>query len=363
MIHVLLLWVATWAAGPQSVTLNPDEPLLKLEDQTVRERVRVSVGGEQFCIRFSNESSKEPLVIGAATVNMTHAVTFGGRSSVTIPAGAPMVSDPIKAPIDAGSEVTISIYFPKRVADPTLHWLALKRAIISQHGDHTRDETIEPAATSESSIAVSAIYVTAKRRQASIVAFGDSITDGDGSTVDADHNWISDFYRRAHAAIVNEGIIGNRLLADGPSFGISALARFDRDALSIPGVTHIVLQEGLNDIGMDGRTADEIIAAYQQLIRRAHEHGIKIVGVTITPCEGTRMKGYYSEEKNAVRETVNRWIRTSGAFDGVIDFDAILRDPDHPARLRPAFAAKDHLHPNDAGYQAIADAIDLALLK
>jgi lysophospholipase L1-like esterase len=363
MIHALLLWVATWTASPQSVTLDPTEPLLKIEDQTVRERVRVSTGGEKISVRFSNESSKEPLVIGAATLDTTHAIKFGGQRTVTIPAGAPMVSDPIDIHVDAGSEIAISIYFPKRVADPTLHWLALKKSVISQHGDHTGDTTIDAAASSNASIAISGVYVQAKRRQTTIVAFGDSLTDGDGSTVDADHNWPTDFHRRSHITIVDQGIIGNRLLADGPSFGISALARFDRDALSVPGVTHVVLQEGLNDIGMDDRPPDEIIAAYKQLIERAHGHGLKIIGVTITPCEGTRMKGYYTDEKNATREAVNRWIRTSGAFDGIIDFDAIVRDPEHPARLRPAFASKDHLHPNDTGYQAIADAIDLSLFR
>jgi lysophospholipase L1-like esterase len=350
MIHALLLWVATWTASPQSLTLNPDEPLLKIEGQTVRERVRVSIGGERICIRFTNESSGEPLMIGAATVNATHAITFAGHSAVTVPPGAPMISDPIDLHVAAGSEIEISIYFPNRVVNPTLHWLALKRALIS------------PDATSESSVAISAVYVETKRRQPLIVAFGDSLIDGDGVS-DKDRNWPSDFYRRSHIAIVNEGIVGNRLLADGPSFGISALARFERDALSIPGVTHIVLEEGLNDIGMDSRSADEIIAAYQQLILRAHARGVKIVGVTITPYEGTRMKGYYTDEKNDVRQSVNKWIRTSGAFDGIIDADAIVRDPEHPSRLRPAFASKDHLHPNDAGYQALADAIDLSLFR
>ena len=346
MIHALLIWVATWTASPQSLTLDPNEPLLKVENQTVRERVRVSIGGERISIRFTNESSSDPLVIGSATVN-TRAITFGGQSAVTIPPGAPMLSDPIDLHVAAGSELEISIYFPKRVTNPTLHWFALKRA------------AIDGATTTESSIAISAIYVETKRRQPLIVAFGDSITDGDG-VKDKDRNWPSDFFQRAHIAIVNEGIIGNRLLADGPSFGISALARFERDALSIPGVTHIVLQEGLNDIGMDGRSADDIIAAYRQLIVRAHMRGIKIIGVTITPCEGSR---YDTSDHEAIRQTVNRWIRTSGAFDGVIDFDAVVRDPEHRSRLLPAFASKDHLHPNDAGYQAIARAIDLSLFR
>jgi len=180
-------------------------------------------------------------------------------------------------------------------------------------------------------------------------------------------------------AVVNEGIAGNRLLGDGPigSFGVSALARFDRDALSIPGVTHIVLLEGINDLGFPGarlgelaladraqvRTAEDLIAAYRQLISRAHARGVRVIGCTITPSQGFVIPGYYSEAKEATRQAVNEWIRTSHEFDGAIDFDAVLRDPAQPSRLLPRLASGDHLHPNDAGYQAMANAIDLALFE
>jgi lysophospholipase L1-like esterase len=393
-------WVATWATSPQSAAPNPKQPLLNIEDQTVRERVRISVGGAQICIRLSNEYGSEPLLIGAATVALPtvpanirpetiHAVTFSGRNSVIIPAGASVLSDPISFPVTAGSEISISIYFPKRVASPTMHHLALKRAVVSQHGDHTRDEKIENGAISTKSIAITAVLVPAQPFQRLVVAFGDSIIDGDQSTVDADHNWPSDFARRLensregiHLAIVNEGIIGNRLLNDcfiatAGCFGASALARFDRDVLAQPGVTHVVLLEGINDICFPGaklgegylaepsdvRTADDLIAAYRQLISRTHAKGLKIIGATLTPFEGVDVPGYYSESKEATRQAVNKWIRTSGAFDGVIDFDAVLRDPQHPGQLLPRFASQDHLHPNDAGYQAMADTIDLKLLK
>jgi lysophospholipase L1-like esterase len=388
-------WIATWAASPQSAGPSSKEPLLKIEDQTVRERVRISIGGAQIRIRLSNEYGSAPLLIGAATVaapidpasvrpSSIQSVTFGGNPSVTIPAGAPVLSDPVTFPVTSGAEISISLYFPQRVATPTLHALALKRAVVSQHGDHTRAQKIEATAVSRSSIVVSAVLVPAQPSHRLIVAFGDSLTDGDGSTIDADHNWPSDLIRRlgktpegSTVAVINEGIIGNRLLSDGEGFGVSALARFDRDALAVPGVTHIVLLEGVNDIAFPGaklggryladptdvRTAEHVIDAYRQLISRAHAHGVKLIGATINPFERVDLPGYYTESKEAIRQTVNEWIRTSGSFDAVIDFDAVLRDPDHPARLLPRFDSGDHLHPNDVGYQTIADAIDLALFK
>ena len=393
-------WIATWAASPQPTAPDRHRPLLNLEDQTVRERVRVSVGGPQICLRLSNEYGSSPLLVGAATVGVPtdpasvkpgslQAVTFAGRDSVTIPAGAPVLSDPVAFPVTPGAEITISLYFPKRVSTPTLHALALKRAVVSQRGDHTRAEKIEAVAASESSILLSAVLVPAQPSHRLVVAFGDSVTDGDGSAMDADRNWPGDLIRRlgktpegSKVAVVNAGIVGNRLLSDcflasAGCFSLSALARFDRDALALPGVTHIVLLEGINDIGFPGakigesylaeptdvRTAEELLGAYRQLISRARAHGVKLIAATITPFEGVDVPGYYSESKEAIRQTVNKWIRTSGSFDAVIDFDAVLRDPDHPSRLLPRFASEDHLHPNDLGYQAMADAIDLAIFK
>ena len=391
------VWIATWTASPEPAEPNPKRPVLNLQDQSVRERVRISVGGSQIRIRLSNEYGSSPLQVGAVTVAVPNdvtsvksgsirSVTFGGRESVTIPAGAPVLSDPVAFPVGYGSEISLTLYFPKRVTAPTWHALALKRAVVSAQGDATHTEKIEGGAESANLIVVSAVLVPAQPGQRVILAFGDSIVDGDGSTVDADHNWTSNLVRRlgdappgSKWAVVNEGIAGNRLLADGPipSLGIGGLARFDRDALSVPGVTHIVLLEGINDLNFpgaklgdlaladpaDARNADDLIGAYRQLISRAHARGIKLIGATITPCEGVDIPGYYSEAKEAVRQSVNRWIRTSHAFDGVIDFDAVVRDPDHPSRLLPRLASEDHLHPNDAGYQAMADAIDLALFQ
>ncbi len=218
-----------------------------------------------------------------------------------------MLSDTIKFPVASRSEISISIYFPNRVAAPTLHAFAFKHAIVSQHGDGPHAEKIDTAAASTASIAITAVLVPAQPSERLVVAFGDSITDGDGSTVDADHNWPNDFIRRLAKtlkaptlAVVNEGIVGNRLLHDSDVFGVSALARFDRDALVLPGVTHIVLLEGLNDIGfpgakMDGQyladpaeicSAQDITDAYRQLLSRAHARRAKVIAATITPCEG-----------------------------------------------------------------------------
>src|SRR5436190_1699479 len=388
-------WIASWAASPQSGSPKPLDALLDIDNHTVRGLVRITMGGSQIQLRFSNEFGSSPLVIGSATVAIPtnassveqesiRSVTFEGHKSVTIPAGAPVLSDPITFPVIFGAEISISIYFPKRLTTPTLHAFAFKHAVVSQHGDFTHEEKIDAAATSTASICVTAIFVPCQPQERLVVAFGDSITDGDGSTVDADNNWPSNLVRRAAKpveastfAVVNEGIVGNRLLRDGDIFGLSALARFDRDALVLPGVTHIVLLEGLNDIcfpgaKMDGqyladpaetRSAEDITDAYRQLISRAHARGIKVIGATITPCEGVEIPGYYSEAKEETRQTVNKWIRTSGAFDGIIDFDAVVRDPKHPSQLLPKFTSKDHLHPNDEGYEAMAASIDLNLFK
>jgi lysophospholipase L1-like esterase len=390
-------WIATWTASPEPADPNPNQPILNLQDQTVRERVRISVGGPTMRIRLANEYGSSPLLVGSVTVALSNdsvsvksgsiqTVTFGGKNSITIPPGAPALSDPVAFSVAYGAEITISLYFPKRVTTPTWHALALKRAVVSPQGDHTYDKKIQGGTEASSSMFLSAVLVPAQPSQRLVVAFGDSIIDGDGSTLDADRNWPSDLIRRlgktpdgAKLAVVNEGIAGNRLLGNGPiaSLGASGLARFDRDALSIPGVTHIVLLEGINDLGFPGakleklslanpadvRSAEDLIGAYRQLIARAHARGIKLIGSTMTPCEGVDIPGYYSDAKEATRQAVNKWIRTSRAFDGVLDFDAVLRDPDHPSRLLPPFASEDRLHPNDTGYQAMADAIDLALFQ
>lgn len=390
-------WVATWAASPEPADPDPDEPLLELPGQTVRESLRLSIGGEKIRVRLSNEYGSAPLTIGAATAALATAttdvkpgsirsLTFSGRRGATIPAGGSVLSDPTDLTVADGDKLSISLYFPDRVATPTLHALARRRIVVTPAGDSVSAQHVETQSLSGSWILVSQVLTKARPGQRLVAAFGDSITDGDGSTFAADRDWPSDLARVAAArgrhpplAVVNEGIAGNRLLADGPlaSLGISGLARFDRDVLSLPGLTHVVVLEGSNDIGFPGASrqgfvlgdaanassAEDLIAGYRRLIAMAHARGVKVIGATLTPFEGVDMPGYYSEDKNRMREAVNRWIRTSGAFDGVVDFDAVVRDPDRPTRLAARYASSDHLHPNDAGYQAMADAVDLALFQ
>ena len=390
-------WIASWTASQSVMDPDPSEPLTNLNNQTVRERLRITIGGKQIRIRLSNECSSTPLQVGRVSVAMPQepasvvpdglrAVKFGGQEAILIPPGAAALSDPVDFPVKNGAEISISLYLPNHVTSVTGHGLALRRAVISTSGDHTQDATIQGAKESDSSVFLSAVLVPAQPNQGVIVVFGDSTVDGDGSTPEADHTWPSDLFRRLEEphggtqfAVVNEGLAGNRVLSDGPipSFGPSALARLDRDALSLPGTAYIILLEGTNDIGFPGAsfgdlhlapansapTAEEITSGYQKLIARAHARGVKIIGATIMPCEGVPITGYHTEAKEQMRQAVNQWIRTSGAFDGVVDFDAVVRDPDHPGRLLPRFASADHLHPNDAGYQAMANAINLALFK
>jgi len=281
--------------------------------------------------------------------------------------------------IPADGDLAISIYLPQAVLGGGIHYAAEQTSFIGP-GNQVSAGSISAPQTVTSWIFLAGVDVEASSKAGAIVTFGDSITDGARSTLDANHRWSNFFAARLLAhngpelAVVDAGIGGNRILHDAQGnirFGVNALARFDRDVLEQPGVKYVVVMEGINDLGHAGSSApisetvstDDLIAGMQQLILRAHEHGVKIYGATLTPFEGTVFAGYFSPEKEVKRKALNEWIRTSKSFDGVIDFDKAVRDPNHPDRVLPAYDSGDHLHPGDAGYKAMADVIDLSLFR
>ena len=279
-----------------------------------------------------------------------------------------MISDPVDLAVPAAGDLVVSVYLPGDSGPPTQHATGLHTTYISSEGDFTGAPDFTAARTTNSWYFLSGIDVLAPADTGLIVAFGDSITDGATSTNDANASWPSALARRlqdagvTNLAVVNEGISGNRVLGDGA--GVSVLARFERDVLAQPGIKYLVFMEAINDIGGASRagatpvTAEEIIAIYKQMIARAHMRGIKVIGATLTPYEGA---AYYSEPGEAIRTAVNQWIRTTGMLDGMVDFDLATRDPEHPRKFRPGFNIRDNLHPNDAGYKAMAESIDLSL--
>jgi lysophospholipase L1-like esterase len=367
-------WVATWGASPDSTGQA-------FGGQTIRQLARISIGGQQVRVRLSNEMGTQPVVIGAAHVAISQSgatiqagtdrvVTFGGSMTATIAAGAAVISDPVTINAPALSSLAVSIFLPNATGPATRHNIAAQTTFISPAGNFTNSTTMPTASTSSNRFFLSAVYVLAAQESVAIIALGDSITDGVNSSFNADHRWPDDLANRLAAAklpapisVVNEGIGGNRVLVQG--LGPSAESRFDRDVTSQPGAAFVILLEGINDIGIAGTaanpTAQQITAGYQNLISRAHAHGLKIIGCTLTPFGNTTVPGYFSPQGEAKREAVNTFIRSSGAFDAVIDFDAVVRDPAHPMQFLKAFDSGDHLHPNDAGYQAMANAINLGL--
>lgn len=381
-------WVGTWTASPQNleppfVAPNPGS----FNGQTVRQIIRTSIGGSKIRIRLSNEYGTTPLSIGSVTVarhasgsavvaGSSRKLTFSGRAAFTIPAGAPALSDPIDFDVPALGDLSISIYLPQATTASTVHSLGLSTTYVSPSGDYADAVVMPTAATVPSWFFLSGVTTNGNERSAAIVALGDSITDGYASTVDANRRWPNLLSARLqarpqyrHVAVLNQGISGNRTLFD--LIGPNAQARMDRDVLNAPGARWLVVMEGINNIGLPGAfglssqqvSADDIIAGHQQIIARARERGLKVYGATLTPFEGTTFPGYYTGPGEAKRQAVNAWIRNSRAFDAVIDFDKVLRDPANPGRMLPVYDSGDHLHPNDAGYQAMANAIDLRLFR
>jgi lysophospholipase L1-like esterase len=378
-------WVTSWSASPQRAIAGP-LATRGLDHRTVRDIIVTSVGGDQLRLELTNLYGASPLQIGHLTVAVAdpgaavlpgtmNPVTYRGRASFQIPAGAQIRSDPVAMRVWPLQELAVSIYLPGQTpVAATFHADAQQVNWVSAAGDHAADLDAGAFSTAVPSwYYLSGLVVRSPGAIGTVVAFGDSITDGVGSDDDANARWPNDLARRLDAlggptlSVTDAGIGGNRVLASSPSFGASAEARFGRDALDQPGVRDIIVLEGINDIGLSTSRrhpgtaigAAPIIAGYRQLIARAHARGLKIFGGTLLPFAGAV---YYTAAGEATREAVNAWIRTSGAFDGVIDFDAAMRDPADPLRLNPGYDSGDHLHPNDAGYQVMADAINLDML-
>lgn len=374
-------WTTSWYASPQAAW-GADFPLptavpAMLERQTIRETARISVGGTRVRIVLSNRYGDRPLDIGEARVaragdmaGSAREVTFAGKRTATIPAGAPLISDPVDMRVGALEKLAVSVYLPQATPLKTFHWGAQQTGHIAA-GNAVAAATLKDAQALHGRALLSAIVVETSNGKGALVALGDSITDGNGSTPDLDRRWPDYLAARLSAdgiAVVNAGISGARLLGD--RMGANAAARFEQDVLSQPGVGTVVVHLGINDIGWPQSAfapdeppmrAERMIAVYRQLIAQARVRGVRIVGATLLPFEGalhgTPLEGYYTPAKDAVRREVNQWIRDSGEFDAVVDFDAALRDPARPARMLPRYDSGDHLHPGDAGYEAMARAV------
>jgi lysophospholipase L1-like esterase len=379
-------WTGTWGAGPGGPPLPANT--MMFTNQTLRLIVHTSIGGNRVRIRLSNEMGNSPLTIGEAHIAVRNggaaiapgtdrALTFSGRTSITIPPGAPTLSDPVELNVPALSDLSISLYLPGNVGATTIHGVASQTNYVSLPGNFTSAATLPTDHTILSWPFLTEVDVDSGG--AAIVTLGNSITDGTRSTPDTNNRWPDWLARRLQTVrdpvlgingrlgVVNRGISGNRLISNPPEgslAGRNALERFDRDVLATAGVKYMTVMLGINDIGNSPNdnpiSVDELIAGYRQLIARAHEKGIAIYGATLTPFEGA---GYYSPQKDVVRQAINNWIRSNDEFDGVIDFDAVTRDPAHPSRFLPAYDSGDHLHPNDLGYQAMGNAVPLELFR
>ena len=389
-------WVATWSTY-QPLTHTPPpataisgfaRPGMALQqtlnsrgfhDQTARMIVRTSIGGSRVRIRLANSFGNAPVMVGAAHIALRakdseivpdsdRTLTFNGKPGCTLGPGVVLLSDPVDLKIPVFGDVAISLWFPGDTGPVTSH-NGLHTTYISKAGDLTGQPAIPDPLTTGAYYWLTGLEVVGPPSAAAIVALGDSITESFRSTPDTNRSWPAVLSERllankatANVAVANLGIGGNRLLREGT--GASALARFDHDVLAQPGAKWVIVLEGINDIGRgdtvpgEAVTAEELIAAQEQILERAHEFGLKAIGCTLPPFEGAN---YYRENGEAIRQALNAWIRTSRAWDAIVDFDKATQDPASPKKLRPEFDSGDHLHLSDAGYKAMADAIDLKI--
>ena len=408
-------WVGTWATatvgrpqaapqagggggrgrgGPAPFMQNqcPPNPapaapgFMHFSNQTLRQIVHTSIGGSRLRVVLSNSYGTEPLAIGAAHVALREKdaairtdtgrkLTFSGGASFTIPPGAVAFSDPIDLTVPPAADLAIDLFLPGDTNSPsplTMHSTAVQTNYVSEPGNHAGAAKLPTQATTQNWFVIHRVDVLAPASVGGLVAYGDSITDGTRSTPDTNNRWPDHLVRRMltqtpplQVGVMNAAIAGNRVLSDANfQAGINAQARFDQHVAAQPGATHVIFMEGINDIGQAREnptpSADDVIAAHKQIIARAHARGLKIFGATLTPFYGA---AYYTEVGEAKRQAVNQWIRTGNAYDAVIDFDRVTRDPADPKKFLAAYDSCDHLHPSDAGYKAMADAIDLALLR
>jgi lysophospholipase L1-like esterase len=384
------VWVASWGASQQipeaQNAMAPDD----LRDATLRQIVHLSAGGTAIRVHLSNAFGSKALHLTAVHIAVPlspassaidpatdRPLTFAGMADVTIPAGAEFISDELDVQVAARSDIAISFHLDVAPEVQTSHPGSRATAYFV-HGDFVAARSLTDAKRVDHWFQISGVDVQRGTNAAAVVALGDSITDGHGATTNGNDRWTDVLAQRLQAAaktqsigVSNQGIGGNHLLMDGS--GPNALARFDRDVLATTGVRWAIVFEGVNDLGGLTReheaTAAEhatlvksILAAYEQTIERAHAHGLRIFGATITPFVGS---DYYHPDalNEADRQAVNAWIRTPGHFDAVIDFDRVIRDPQHVDRLLPAFDCGDHLHPSPAGYRAMGESIDLSLFE
>jgi lysophospholipase L1-like esterase len=383
-------WVGTWGTALHEPDLGiPGLPNAGFNNQTLRQIVHTSVGGHRVRVRFS-AFGPNAVVIGGAHIALQaggpsivlasdRRLTFERKPSVTIPSGAFVLSDPVNLDVPALSDLAVSIFVPGKTGPATWHFIARQTLYVSTQGDFTGSAQMpidSTAPTMQAWFWLSDVEVMTSGETPGIVAFGDSITDGAESTPDANQRWPDQLARRLMGhpggqkiGIMNKGLAGNRLLHD--FIGADGLARFDRDVLAAPGVTHVIVQMGNNDIftinPSETVTVDQVIQGYKQLIERAHAKGLKIFGCTLNPVQGFLIPGapfpIFSPANEIKRQAVNVWIRSPGNYDAVIDFDRVLRDPSQPARMIPALDSGDHAHPSDAGYKALADSINLSLFS